>query len=174
MTANTRLTDDERRNIIDILTETENVAETARRTGRSASTVSLLGRQHGINVAARTRTARACEAAKLDAAARRATLALGFLDDAERLRAQLFAPMVVTELAGKIAAHVQTEVTEPSPSDKRALMNAATSAARSAMELDRHDRTPDAGSEIPMLVQFVDGLRAVADESDRDEPGAVA
>lgn len=157
-----RMTDAEKAHIIEVLTETENVTETARRTGRSSSTVSRLAAAEGIDVLQRPLTARACEAARIDAAARRAALAVGFLDDAERLRAQLFAPMVVTELAGKIAAHVQTEVTEPSPTDKRAIMNAATSAARSAIELDRHDR-PAAGADdgqVPMLVQLVDNLRA--------------
>ncbi len=157
----TRLTDDERTQIIDVLTETESVAETARRTGRSSSTVSRIGRDAGLDVAARANTKRACEANRADNAARRAELCSKLLDDAERLRLQLFAPAVVHSFGGRENTYAEHRLPEPTFADKRNIVASVRMLATTAVDLDRYDDRGEADySDVDRWVVMMVGAAA--------------
>ena len=70
------------------------VREVAREHGRSPSTVSGVARAAGVDVGGRDQTKAATDARLADRARRQGELASALLDDAERLRRELFAPCV--------------------------------------------------------------------------------
>lgn len=160
MNAMARITPEERATIIAVLTETENVSETARRTGRSTSAVSRLATAEGINVAQRPRTKRACESTKLDNAARRAQLAADLLADAQQLRAQLFKPAMAHNFGGKDNTFEEHEIPQPTFADQRNIMAACRLASTTSMDLERVDGSDDAQAK-GLLERVVDGLERV-------------
>lgn len=90
------------------LAEQIGAAEAARRLGLNANTVrSWMARapQHQANAEQRAQTTHATQARLATAAERKAQLASDLLDDAQRLRAQLFAPC--TERKALVVSHGQ-------------------------------------------------------------------
>lgn len=135
----TPVTPDEHRAIIATLTETENVRETARIHGRGPSTISRIAKAEGIEPAARPRTKRARDAKRVDNASRRAALVSGLLDDAERLRSQLFAPTTVFNFGGKENTYAERVIPEPTFADKRHIAGAVRMLLTTAIDLERVD-----------------------------------
>lgn len=84
-------TDDERAAALELYVE-HGAAETARRTGIPDGTLQSWAHRAGLKSVATETTAVAVEAAMVSLAERKATLASDLLADAQKLRAQLFAP----------------------------------------------------------------------------------
>ncbi|HEU5151516.1 MAG TPA: helix-turn-helix domain-containing protein [Iamia sp.] len=138
------LTDADRKAILATYDECQSVNETARRTGRGASTVSRTLRAAGIEPAARARTKAACEAQSIDNAARRARLVSDLLGDAERLRRQLFKPCVVHNFGGRDNTYSEHRIPEPTFADKRAIVASVRMLATTIIDLEQHaDRHTD-------------------------------
>lgn len=133
------VTDAERAAIAAELAAGRSVREVARQFDRSASVVSKVGKQAGIDVAGRAQTKAATAAKQADLAARRAALASGLLDDAERLRAQLFAPCTVHSFGGRDNTYNEHDLPEPTFADKRAIVAAVRMASTTSMDLVRAD-----------------------------------
>lgn len=87
----------------------------------------------------RAAPAAAVKARQTDLAARRAQLAANLLEDAERLRAQMWQPGVVYAFGGKDNDYNEHSVAEPPAAEKRTLMQAATVAAAAHLRLVDHD-----------------------------------
>lgn len=165
-----RVTDDERAAIVAILRETENVRETARRTGRSKSCVSAIARSiEGLDIAGRPQTKTATEAKVADNVAKRELLKASLLDDAIRLRAQLWEPavekkpMVVSKGgdAGSMVLEVETHLDQPTFADKQRIMTSVGIATDKVIALERLD--PVKGTEgRSVLEQLVEAARALA------------
>jgi hypothetical protein len=120
----------------------------AEATGRSGRTVSRIADQLGLNFE-RTRTAAATAAKVADGKARRAALAVALLDDAERLRTQLFAPTKAFNFGGKDNTYAETTLDQPTFSDQRNIMQAVATAVDRSVKLDEYDAGQDAGgSEV--------------------------
>src|SRR5690606_18819922 len=113
--------------------------EIARQLGRSGKTVSLIAAELGLSFERQAPLA-AVEARKADARARRAALALALLEDAERMRQQLFAPALVYNFGGRDNTFEQATIPEPDFRGKRDLMNAIGIAVERSIRLDEYDR----------------------------------
>lgn len=105
--------------------------------GRSPSTVSKIA----ANLAPPLTFDRAAEVAvatevrRADLAARRTALALALHSDAEQLRAQLWAPTIYGEFAGKEGTWQQVDLDRPRFADQRQIMSATATAIQQSLKL---------------------------------------
>lgn len=133
--------------------------EIARRLGRSGQTVSKIAASLGLDFdreAARVAT----EARVIDARARRAELAFKLLDDAERMRQQLFARATVYNFGGRDNTFEQAEISQPSFRDKQSIMAAIGIAVEKSVRLDEYDNASGAPSDVDAWLDAVDGSDA--------------
>lgn len=105
---------------------------------RSGATISKAAAKLGLSFN-REMVRAATEAKVADAKARRAELMSKLLDDADRLRGQIWEPHEYIENGGRDFVQTRWTQEEPSPMDKLKLMQAASSALSSSMRLDLHD-----------------------------------
>lgn len=112
--------------------------------GRSGRTVSRIAKELGLSFE-RTRTAAATAAKVADGKARRAALALALLDDAERLRQQLWKPARVHSFGGRDNTFNEATLDQPTFADQRNIMQAAATAIDRSVKLDEYDTGQDAG-----------------------------
>lgn len=131
----------------------------AREIGRSPSTVTKLARELGLAFD-RTATAAATHAKVLDAKAKRAALMNDYLDDAQRLRQQLWEPHEYRDHGGKDFVEARWTQPEPTAADKLKLMQASTTAAHSSLRLDLHDGDASIEQVGSLLGGLFDSLRA--------------
>lgn len=151
--------------------------EIARTLKRSPSTVSKIAanldpplsfdRAEQVEAATRVRTA--------DLAARRAALALGLQDDAERLRAQLFAPCTVGEFAGREGEWHTADLDRPRFGDQRAIIASVQTAVGTSLRLAPAEGGDDAGQVRSMLGALGEALtQAANDDQAHDDDGGDA
>ncbi|MDG4832413.1 helix-turn-helix domain-containing protein [Solwaraspora sp. WMMD1047] len=135
----------------------------AKALNRGTRTITRLAAEQGLDFD-RTTAAKATAAKQADARARRATLALGLLDDAEKLRGQLFTACTVYNFGGKDNTFEQALISEPSFRDKRDLMSAIGTAIDKAVRLDEYDADPGIDAAKSMLGALARGLGAAYDQ----------
>ena len=140
-----KLTDDERQAIIDLIESGKSARDVARESGRSAQTVSNIARSIGWEFG-RKNTAHAREARKAYGAEARAALAARLGEEAERLLDQLHEPYLVFNFGGSDNVYREHLLTEPPIGEKRAIIQAATTAMRTVLDIDRHDNRADSGA----------------------------
>ena len=114
-------TDEEKANAL-ALFEKYGACEAARRTGIERSNLSHMAKAAGVKSKVKDILKETHETNKVLFDERKSQLAQGLLDDAERLREQLFAPITVYKFGGNKNEFATAEVDEPSPSDKVKLM----------------------------------------------------
>lgn len=114
--------------------------EIMRRTGRSGRTVSRIADEHGLSFERGEMVRAATEAKKIDAKAKRAALADKLLDDAERLRLQLWLPAHVYNFGGKENTYEEATIDRPTFADQRNIIQAISVAANASLKLDEYDR----------------------------------
>ncbi|NUT31540.1 MAG: helix-turn-helix domain-containing protein [Hamadaea sp.] len=132
--------------------------EIARRIDRGERTVSRIAEKLGLSFVRSEQTKAATEAKKVDAKARRAALAIALLEDAERLRKQLWEPATVFNFGGKENTYEERELPEPTFSDKRNIMQAIGTAVDRAVKLDEYDRAGDnGGADIDLWLDHMAG-----------------
>ncbi|MGH3942488.1 MAG: helix-turn-helix domain-containing protein [Pseudonocardiaceae bacterium] len=129
----------------------------AREIGRSVGSVTKLAREQGL-VFDRAATVAATAAAVADARARRAALMHALLDDAGRLREQLFAPCTLRNAGGKDNTWAVLEVEQPPFADQLKIVQATVTAADASMRLDRHDSGAGVEEAKSMLGALAEGL----------------
>lgn len=141
----------------------------ARETGLSAGIVSRIAKDQGLTFD-RAQTQAATEAKVIDAKARRAALALALLDDAARLREQLWQSHTYWDWGGK--DHTYDEITkpEPTPTDKLKLMQAVGTAVDRAVKLDDYDADPGTDAARSMLDNLAQALGDAANALDQATP----
>lgn len=132
------ITDEERGRVRDLHTAGRNRNQIARELGRSGSTISKIAADLGLSFD-RTTVKAATEARVADAKARRAQLMHELLDDAERLRSQLFAPTTIHSFGGKDHTYNSRSVDQPLFRDQRDIMQATNTAIAASLRLDLHD-----------------------------------
>lgn len=130
----------------------------ARELNLSGSTVSRIVAEAGRSFD-RTETRAATVAAVDDARARRARLAADLLADAERLRAQLWAPITLGAFGGRDNTWNEVRLAEPPPAEKRTILAAVHSAIRDHIELVRVDADQGAAEVRGVLGDIMDGIR---------------
>lgn len=148
----------------------------ARALKRSPSTVSKIAaafeppltfdRAPQVEAATRVRTA--------DLAARRTSLALALQDDAERLRAQLFAPTTHGEFAGRDGDWHTTNLDRPRFTDQRQIVASVQTAVGTSLRLAPAEGGEDAGQVRSMLGALGQALTLAAADDDQahDDGGA--
>lgn len=138
----------------------------AREMNRSGSTISRHAADEGLSFERGPEVAAATEAMRADAKSRRAQMMLKLLEDADKLRLQLFAPTTIHSFGGKDHTYNSHDVQQPLFKDQRDIMNACSVALNASMRLDHHDTDGGAEGARSMVSQLFAGLKAVADELD--------
>lgn len=154
-----RVTDADRDRVRELHAAGRNRNQIAQEIGRSGSTVTKLARELGLSFD-RSATAAATAAKVIDGKARRAALAVELLGDAERLRAQLFAPTVLHSFGGKENTHNSVEVPRPQFGDQRNIMQATSTAIAASLRLDQHDGDGSAEQVGSLLGTLFDSISA--------------
>ena len=122
----------------------------------------------------RSKIQAATEARLADLAERRSVLAEVLLDDAERLRAQLWQPTVVYAFGGKENVYSEEPVSEPPPADKRALMATAATAIDRSLKLVPPLEEAGADNAASMLDNLAAGIAALAAHNRQQAEDAAA
>lgn len=130
--------------------------EISRRTGRGVATITRIAQAEGLSFSGAEMMRPALERQGLDLRARRLALADGLLDDARRLREQLFKPSMIYWPDYKTGGVIKQKIKEPTAADKRNLMTAIGIAVDKVAELERLD-TPQEGKLA--VIALVDNLR---------------
>jgi len=151
-----RLTHQERQAIADDIRAGHTRNDIARRHQRSAGTVTSIAQAEGLSFD-RSATKDACEAKRVDNAARRAALVSGLLDDAERLRGQLFAPTKAFNFGGKENTYAEVELDEPTFADKRHIAGAVRMLLTTSIDLERVDAQGDDFAAVDSWLRSVVG-----------------
>lgn len=113
----------------------------------------------------RSRTVKATEAHVADARGRRALLQVRLLDDAEKLRDQLWKPTLAFNFGGKDNTYAEHQLDEPTFADKLKLMQAVGIAVDRSLKLDLHDSAAGAAQVVGLLQQTAAAL-GLADADD--------
>jgi len=142
----------------------------AKQLGRSGRTVSRIAVELGLSFERGPQVAAATEARKVDAKARRAALAVALLDDAERLRAQLWQPHLYWEWGGRDHTYDEKLADEPTPTDKLKLMQATGTAIDRAVRLDEYDAGTGLGQVVSLLDKLGQGLAVKYGSGDDEHP----
>ena len=133
----------------------------AKEVGRPWSTITDYCRAAGLSFI-RTDALLGVEAARTMAAQRRAELALSLLDDADRIRDQLFEPHTVVMYGGKDFVRREETLAEPTPADKRNLAQAAAVLLDRSLRLDEYGRAAGTDAARSVLGQIGEALKAAA------------
>lgn len=142
--------------------------EIAKLLGRSGSTISKAAAKMGLSFD--REMVKAATAAKVaDAKARRAELMHELLDDAERLRQQLFAPTTLHSFGGKDHTYNSKDVEQPTFQDQHKIMMAVSSAVTSSLRIDDHDTDTGADGAKSMLGALAAGLKVAYDQLPDEE-----
>ncbi|MEX0706262.1 MAG: helix-turn-helix domain-containing protein, partial [Nitriliruptoraceae bacterium] len=137
------LGDDERRHIQDLIRSGKARNEIAREVGRSPGTVSNIASAAGLSFD-RTATRAATRAKQDDNRSRRSELEGLLIEDAHRLRKQLWLPARVFDFT-KDGEYVEHEHPEPTFGDKRAISQSLNALVKSSAELAKLNETGDDG-----------------------------
>lgn len=127
-------TDQDDQTLIDLHATGMSLIRCAKEMGRSPSAASKHGKQLGLDWD-RTRTAKATEAVKIDAAARRASLEERYLIEADRILDQLWEPCDIHSFGGKDNTYAKKRVAKPPFRDQRDIIMASSTAAGAANKL---------------------------------------
>lgn len=134
----TPITDAERQRITELHAAGKTRNDIAADLGRAPSVVSKVASQLGLSFD-RSATKAAVEAHAVDAKAKRAALLANLLDDAARLREQIWAPHEYVDHGGKDFDEARWIQKEPTAADKLKLMQAAGIAVDKSLRLEQHD-----------------------------------
>ncbi len=140
----------------------------AREVGRPGSVVTGICQALGLTFD-RAATKVAVAARKTEAAAVRSELELQLLDDAQRLRAQIWQPHEYIDHGGKDFTKVTWTQPEPSPVDKLKLMQAAGAAIDRSVKLGDLDKDDEVEAARSMLVNLFEQFGLT---SEQPEPEA--
>jgi AraC-like DNA-binding protein len=158
-----RIDDTKREHILRLHAEGLGCKAIARQAGVSPSTVSKVCNENGLTFD-RTKTAIATKALVADAKHRRAVLADGFLDDAAKLREQIFAPVEYIDHGGKDYIEVRWFQNEPTPTDKLKLAQALDVLLRRHEALVNMDTDHGAGEAESVLDRLAEGIAAAVNQ----------
>lgn len=122
----------------------------------------------------RSKIEAATKARLADIAERKSLLAEDLLDDAEKLRRQLWEPTTVYSFGGKDNTYEEHEFDEAPAAEKRALMSTAATAIDRVLKLIPEQEASNLDSAKSMLGSLGDALAAfsrAADEQEAEQAG---
>lgn len=135
----------------------------AKQMGRAKSTINRHAALAGLGWD-RSQTAKATEAVITDARARRAVLEQRFLDEAEASLDRMWSGMEVGAFAGQDGEYKHAWIDEPSPSDRKAIMQTASTAAQAAARLAEQN----AGREVDTAKSALTSLKRAMEQHASD------
>lgn len=167
------ITDDDREQVRTLHAQNKSRNEIARIIRRSPSTVSKIAAafEPPLMFDRAAEVAVATEVRRADLAARRAALALGLQDDAEQLRAQLFAPCTVGEFAGREGEWHTADLDRPRFGDQRQIIGTVQTAVNASLRLASAEGGEGAEQVRSMLGALGEALQQAAAD-DPDDGGA--
>lgn len=129
--------------------------------GISKATVTGWAKATGTRTVRVARTRAATEARAVDLKSRRQELASLLLEDAERLRRQLWQPAKVINFGGKDNTLAETTLPEPQFVDKKNIMTTVSTALSSVAKLEAIDNDNGSNHAKSMLERLADQLNEV-------------
>jgi hypothetical protein len=153
---------DEDQHLRDLAAAGHSVRDMAAELDRHRSSVARRMRHLGI-IVDRTATLAATTANVTDARSRRAALELALLEDAERLRRQLFAPTVVFNFGGKDNTYEERTLAQPPHADQLKIVQAAGAAIDRSIKIAVHDADGGIVDALSMLDGIANAITAAAD-----------
>lgn len=130
-----RLTPEERSDIVAAIKSGQSRNEIARTSGRSAGTISRIATQEGLSFD-RSATKEATEAKAIENAAMLENLKRRFLEETQAALDELHSASTLHHWHS--GEHLEHELTEPTFKDKRDIMWRAGGAVRNFLEIDNH------------------------------------
>lgn len=127
-------TDEDTRRLIELHGQGLSLGATAKAMDKAKSTVKWWADKKHLDWD-RAQTANAAAAVAVDNKAKRAQLEADLLDDAARLRRQLWEPTVVWNIGGANNSYTEEPVDKPTFADQRTIMAAVTAAATTSAKL---------------------------------------
>jgi transposase len=165
------ITDDDREQVRTLHAQGKTRNEIARIIKRSPSTVTKIARDLDLTFDRAGEVAVATEVRRADLAARRTALAAALQDDAEKLRAQLWAPCTVGEFAGREGEWHETNLDRPRFGDQRQIIGAVQTAISTSLRLAPAEGGEGAEQVRSMLGALGEALQQAAAD-DADDGGA--
>lgn len=129
----------------------------AREAGVSVGSVTNICKKAGLDFD-RSHTRAAVAAHAVDAKARRAELKQLLLEDAHRLRAQLWMPAKVINFGGKDNTLAETQLDEPLFVDKKNILTAVGIAVDRVEKLERLDNDGGVQDAESMIQKLIEGI----------------
>lgn len=158
------------------LYETHGPTAVQKKLGIPKGTVTRWAKRDGLETVSVERTRAATQAAAVYSKARRDELKALLLDDAHRLREQLWKPTKVINFGGKDNTLASTILDEPLFADKKNIMSSVSIAVGSAMKIDQADNDNGSDTARSMLERLAEQLEGatLADDgfSGSSEPEA--
>jgi hypothetical protein len=151
------VTDTERTKIIAAIKAGDSSRTIAKRFGRSTNTIAKISKAAGVPFS-RPGIETATRIRKLDNAARRAILEAGMLDDAIRLRAELFAPTTIHNFGGRDNTYASENIPQPTITGKRELASAIRTLTDGAANLAKANDNGGVDDAIGLLGQLGQAL----------------
>lgn len=157
----TKVTDELRQQIIDLHAAGLGRNEIAKRLPISAGLVTKVCKELGLNFD-RSTTAVAVAARQVDLRARRAELRTLLLDDAHRLRKQMWEPARLVNFGGRDNTLAETQLAEPLFADKKNIMASVGIAVDRILKLEAID--DDAGDAAKSMAARLAEQLGLADD----------
>lgn len=146
----------------DLHADEASVRTMATQLGRGVSATHRRLQHLGLSAADRTRTEAATHARVADAKARRAALEVALLEDAERLRRQMFAPTVAFNFGGKDNTYNEQPLDQPTFADQLKLQQAVGIAITHSLKIAEHDVDTGIDQAVGMLDQIAAAITGAA------------
>ncbi|ASN20691.1 hypothetical protein [Arthrobacter sp. YN] len=131
--------------------------------GIPKQTVQHWARKAGVRTVRTSSTREATEARAVDLKARRQELSALLLEDAHRLRAQLWEPARLVSFGGKDNTLAETMLDEPLFVDKKNIMSSVSTAMNTVVNMTKLDQDNGVGEVVSMLDKLIGNL-GVPDE----------
>jgi hypothetical protein len=159
-----RLTDADEARICELYGEGLSRNGIAKRSGFANRTVTRVLAKHGLPID-RAAPLEGIAARSIDLAAKRQQLAARLLEDAERLRQQMWLPCTVHAFGGRDNAFNSEVLAEPCPADRASLMRAVATCVDRSLRLDEYGKEGAVPTARSMLAKLGEAMAAaVADE----------
>jgi len=140
------------------LYHTDGPTAVEKKLGIPKGTVTRWAKETGVETVSVSATRAGTEAASVYAKARRVELATLLLEDAHRLRKQLWEPTVAFAFGGKDNTYEEQQIPEPTFVDKKNILGAVGIAVDRVVKLEDYDKSPAdsaaaAGSVVDKLME---------------------
>ncbi len=145
------------------LYHTDGPTAVEKKLGIPKGTVTRWAKETGVETVSVSIAHAGTEAASAYAKRRRAELAALLLDDAHRLRKQLWEPAMVHAFGGKDNTYEEHLLAEPTFADKKNIVSAVSTAVTSVTKLEDYDKSASDGASagVSVVDKLMQGFTAI-------------